>query len=115
MIAAWLLGCAGLSEAPAPPPLDRAVLEVLTSLDEAVERAALDDPHADEAWVRSHALFERAVEPSLRTRWPATDVARTEYAFSLVHAALQGGGDAQAAVDALAERLNQQIRGRALP
>lgn len=91
------------------------MLEVLTSLDEAVERAALGDPDAEEAWIRGHDLFERAVEPTLRARWPAVDVARTEHAFGLVHAALTGPEDAAAAVDVLAERLNQQLQAPVPP
>ncbi|HHO52000.1 MAG TPA: hypothetical protein ENK18_14235 [Deltaproteobacteria bacterium] len=110
-----LLSCTHRAPDPPPPDVDRAVIEVLTSLDEAVERAALGDRDAEEAWVRSHDLFEEAIEPTLRARWPAVDVARTEYGFGLVHAALQGGGDPVATVDALAERLNQQLRSAETP
>jgi predicted NBD/HSP70 family sugar kinase len=85
------------------------MLEVLTSLDEAVERSAAGDPQALEAWDRALDTFDRSVEPVLRERADPVEVLQSEYAFTRIRTALVEGRDAGVEVDALGKRLQAQL------
>ena len=108
---AMLVGGCGPSAPVEDPVPEAAILDVMTSLDEAAERAMQGDATAVDAWSRAHDRFEAEVEPALRRRASAEDVARTEYQFARIHAALAAGdASAQARVDALGTRLREQFR-----
>ena len=86
-----------------------AVLDVLASLDEATERASAGDPAAAEAWERAQDRFEDEVEPILRRRHSPADVARIEYQFARIGAALQKGESPELVVEALGDELRRLL------
>lgn len=107
---ALLLPLAGCTLS-SPPPVDpvATVADVELALDELVERFATGDPLAADAWAAAHARFEADLEPLLRERVDAVDVARTEYAFGRVRRAVADGDDPREAVQALVHRLQDQV------
>ena len=111
---ALLLPLAGCSLSSPPPPVDPslALSDVAFSLDELVERFHVGDPHAAEAWASAHARFETDLEPLLRGRVDAVEVARTEYLFGRVRREMAEGRDPREAVKALVDRLDEQVHDR---
>ena len=107
-----LLPLAGCSLS-SPGPLDPgpALSDVSVALDELVARFGAGDPLAAEAWTAAHQRFEADLEPFLRGQTDAVEVARTEYGFGQVRRALAEGKDPRDAVEALVQRLDQQVRG----
>lgn len=99
---------------PAKPelPLDQAALEVLATLDLAVDRATRGDPDASEDCRRAYQRFEQDLEPQLRKQVSPEDVLAIEYAFSRVGAALTEGRSAGAEIEALADRLTSAARAK---
>jgi hypothetical protein len=104
MIALFLLACQTGSDEPAVP-LDQAALDVLATLDLALDRASRGDGGATEDCARAYQHFEAELEPYLRARVPPAEVLAIEYAFSRVRQALAEGRPAAPEVQALAERL----------
>jgi hypothetical protein len=104
MIALFLLAC---QTGPKEPdvPLDQVALDVLATLDLALDRASRGDGGATEDCARAYQRFEAELEPHLRASVPAADVLAIEYAFSRVRQALSEGRSAVPEVQQLAERL----------
>jgi hypothetical protein len=115
LLALPLCGACGMTSRGEPPVApDVAIVDVLSALDEAVDRAAAGDPEATEAWSRALAGFERSLEPSLRQQLDPTEVVATEYAFARIRRALDEGRDAGSEVDALGARLQKQLAQRTI-
>lgn len=106
MLTMLLLACATGPQVP-DPPLDETVLDVLATLDLALDRAERGDTLATEDCAKAYQRFESDLEPWLRARVPAADVLAIEYAFSRVGKALSEGRPATAEVKQLAERLTE--------
>lgn len=85
----WLLACQP-QQPPEPPNYERAMASVLASLDEAARLdVASQDEDARTSWRRAHTEFNDVLEPGLRERIPANDVALIEVHFGLFRAALE--------------------------
>lgn len=92
-------------------PLDVAALEVLTTLDLAVDRAAQGDRGAAESWSAAHDRFQTTLQPALRERIGAEDLLAIEYTFARVRSAMARGESGASEVEALSRRLEDAIRG----
>lgn len=90
--------------------LDAAALEVLTTLDLAVDRAAQGDRGAAEAWTAAHDRFQVTLEPALRERVGAEEMLAIEYTFGRVRSAIAHGESAAVEVDLLSRRLEEAAR-----
>ena len=79
---------------------------IAASVVDELERASLaEDPDsADSAWSSAHQQFEQGLEPLLRARFAAHEVASVEYGFGRVRSALDAG-NADEAVRRLGEQL----------
>jgi hypothetical protein len=109
MIALFLLACQTGPEEP-DVPLDQAALDVLATLDLALDRASRGDGNATEDCARAYQHFEAELEPYLRAHVPPAEVLAIEYAFSRVSRALSEGRPATPEVQLLAERLTAATR-----
>lgn len=86
LAAALLCACASRSGPPEPPmdPHDAAAL-VVDAMLAAAEPDAVD---AIDTWRHAHHVFERHLEPLLRSRYGDREVAQVEYGFGLVRTKL---------------------------